>query len=95
MDVTESGDKTVKSAEWTSDDECLDAVVKGNAEPRVGREIFVRCGDMTFQVLGVQPNDRQHRAGYAHPALDRINNDAWFEKDDRKGDLCTRSSEDP
>ena len=55
-----------------------------------GRYLFV----ITFQVLDVQPNDRQHRAGHALPALARIGNDVWFRRDDGKSDLCARSSEE-
>jgi hypothetical protein len=93
-DFTESSDKTVERTRWSSNDECFDAVVEGNAKLRVLREIFVRCSDMTFQVLEIQPDYRKHWAGNSFTALDRVGNDAWLERDDRKSDLCTRSGEE-
>ena len=93
-DFAESSNKTMESTRRASDNECLDAVVERNAKLGIVGEIFVGCGDMAFQVLEIQPNDRKHRAGNALPALDRVGNDAWFEGDYRESDLRTRSSEE-
>ena len=93
-DFTESGDKTVESTTWTSDDECFDAVVEGDAKFRVVREIFVRRSDMTFQVLETQPDCRQHWAGDTLSTLDRVGNNAWLKRDDGESNLRTRNGEE-
>lgn len=51
--LAESGNETIESTRGTSDDECLDAVVEGDAKLGVVWKVFVGRSDVTLQVLEI------------------------------------------
>lgn len=90
-DLSESGDKTVKSLGRGGNDKVGRSVVEGNADLRVGSKVGVDLFDVAVERLEAKAVDGKHGSGGTFVVLDRVRNDLGVDRDKREALLASET----